>query len=88
METRFPHYLSQPFQVLWFEPDDLAVMTAAFIIAQQFGGWLWLLLILAPAWYRRLKRRHPRGFLRHALYWLGLAPMHGYPPFFSDRFHE
>ena len=88
MQCRFPQYLTKPFQVLWFEPDDLAVMTSSLIIANQFGGYLWLLLIVLPWGYSHLKRQYPRGFLRHLLYFVGIAPMKGYPTFFDSHFQE
>lgn len=88
MTRKFPQYLTQPFQVLWFEPDDLAIMTASFILAQQFGGYLWLTMIVVPWAYSRFKRQYPRGFLRHILYFIGLAPMKGYPQFFERDFLE
>ena len=88
MIRKFPQYLTQPFQVLWFEPDDLAIMTASFIFAQQFGGFFWLTLLIVPWAYSHLKRQYPRGFLRHSLYFIGIAPMKGYPQFFERDFQE
>lgn len=84
--VRFPQYLSQPFQILWFEPDDMAFMAVGFIFAQKFGGIFWILMFALPWIYGRMKKRYPRGFLRHTLYFVGIAPMRGYPHFFQKHF--
>lgn len=84
--VRFPQYLSQPFQILWFEPDDMAFMAVGFIFAQKFGGVFWFLMFALPWIYGRMKKRYPRGFLRHTLYFTGIAPMRGYPHFFQKHF--
>jgi len=88
MQVRYPQYLTKPFQVLWFEPDDMAVMTASLIIANQFGGYLWFLVIIIPWGYSRFKRQYPRGFLRHILYFAGIARLKGYPSSFDTHFQE
>ncbi len=87
MEARFPRHLSSPFQVLWFEADEIAISFVFILVALVFGGWLsWALLIVCPYGYIRLKKTYPRGFLRHALYFLGLVEMKGYPGGFERRF--
>jgi hypothetical protein len=86
---RMPQYLTQPYQLLWFEPDDMTVMVLAYLMAMIFGGWFWwLMLIVFPTVYSRLKRNHPRGFLRHSMYMLGWTRMEGYPQYFEDEFIE
>ena len=86
---KMPQYLTQPYQLLWFEPDDMTVMTLAYLMAMIFGGWFWwLMMIVLPTAYSRMKRNHPRGFLRHSLYMLGWTKMDGYPQFFEDEFIE
>lgn len=85
-EVRFPQYLNKPFQVLFFEPDDMAFMVVGYILAQRFGGIFWLLMVLLPWGYGRLKRNYPRGLLRHMLYVVGIAPLKRYPHFFQNRF--
>ncbi len=89
MKRKFPRYLSAPFQVLWFELDDLLLMffLAALGLVLR-DGLLWGLSILAPYIYSKIKRRHPRGFLKHSFYFLGLVQMKGYPVFFDKHFIE
>ena len=89
MRCRFPRYLTQPFQILWFEPDDLAICTVFFLVWQQFKGWFLFAAIFVGTYaYSHLKRQYPRGFLRHTLYFIGFAPMKGYPTFFEKVFQE
>jgi len=84
-----PQYLTQPYQLLWFEPDDMVVMTGAYLMAMIFSGWFWwLMMIVLPTVYSKAKKGQPRGFLRHSLYKLGWVPMKGYPEFFEDEFIE
>lgn len=88
MQRQFPQYLSKPYQILWFEPDDLAIMAGLYLLAMIFGGFFWLLLPLGPFFYGRVKRAYPRGFLRHLLYFAGLTEMKGYPIYFEEEFRE
>ncbi len=86
MPRRFPQYLSAPFQVLWFETDELGVLVIFFLLAMVFGSFFWLLIVVGPYLYSRVKRKYPRGFLKHSLYFLGILKMKGYPLFFEQRF--
>lgn len=85
----FPQYLSKPYQVLWFEPDDMVLMYAAIILfGVKIGSWAWLLVPLVPFGYARLKKNYPRGFVKHLGYFLGVKNFEGYPKFFQQRFLE
>lgn len=88
MRRRFPQYLSSPFQVLWLESDELAIFFGMFTLALIFGNWFWLLTVAGPWFYSKLKKRYPRGFLKHVLYFIGLMDMKGYPGFFEESFKE
>ncbi|MFB3925191.1 MAG: type IV conjugative transfer system protein TraL [Syntrophales bacterium] len=89
MHRPFPQYLAAPIQVLWFEPDDMGIMIAAFTFALIYGGWyMWMMVIVGPWYYGRLKKRFPRGFFRHVLYFAGLIKLEGYPSYFEDTFIE
>lgn len=89
MEKRFPRYLNSPIQVLWLESDELAVFFIALFVALMFESWLlWTLPVFGPYFYGRFKRNHPRGFLRHCLYFTGLKSMRGYPTYFEREFLE
>ncbi|TYO96794.1 TraL protein [Geothermobacter ehrlichii] len=89
LSRRMPQYLTQPYQLLWFEPDDMAIMAIAYLFAMIFGGWFWWsMLIVLPTIYSRAKRNRPRGFMRHLLYMLGWSRMQGYPQYFVDEFIE
>jgi type IV conjugative transfer system protein TraL len=88
MKKPFPQYLSSPFQVLWFESDELGIICVFFTVAMIFGSFTWLLLIAGPWYYTHLKKKYPRGFLRHFLYFLGLTRLDKYPGYFEDVFYE
>jgi len=85
---KFPQYLSAPFQVLWFESDDIGVICVCFAVGTIFGSFSWVLLILGPWCYIHFKKKYPRGFLRHCLYFVGLIKLPGYPSSFEDIFLE
>jgi type IV conjugative transfer system protein TraL len=87
-KKRFPQYLSSPFQVLWFETDELVIVVVFLIFALIFGYLFWLLLFVGPYLYTRLKKKYPRGFLRHVLYFIGLIRLKGYPSYFEKEFFE
>jgi len=87
-KAKVPQYLHLPVQVLWFDMEEIMVMTLMYIIALIFGGFTWLALVVVPFAYMQVKRRKPRGFLRHFLYQLGIFSLEGYPQPYSDRFYE
>ena len=74
--------------MLWFESDELAVILLFLILALMFGYIFWALVFLAPYGYGAFKRRYPRGFFKHFLYFAGFSDIKGYPGFFDDRFLE
>ena len=84
------HYLHKPYQVLFFEEDDLVLLAVALFLMLCFDvkGKFLLLVIPFVFVYASLKRRLPRGYLRHLLYATGLVKLRGLPTFFEDRFNE
>lgn len=88
MEKRFPQYLSSPYQVLWFEADDLAIVFICFLLAMIFGYIFWIALFLVPYLYMKAKKKYPRGFLKHVLCFAGVVSFKGYPGFFEKNFNE
>jgi type IV conjugative transfer system protein TraL len=88
MKKRFPQYLASPFQVLWLESDELVIGLVCFVLAVCLGNVTWLLTIAGPYAYIKAKKRYPRGFLRHVLYFIGVVQMNGYPTYFEKEFVE
>ena len=88
MKHTFPQYLSAPFQVLWFEADELGIVMIFFVLAMIFGGLFWVLQVIGPWYYSSIKKRSPRGFLRHILYFVGVLELKGYPTYFEKEFCE
>jgi hypothetical protein len=88
MKKKFPQYIHQPFQVLWFETDDMVIFFLSIIVAQATGGFFWLLPLISPLVTTKIKLNYPRGFSRHMFYYLGLMNFKGYPHFFQKKFQE
>ena len=85
---KFPQYLSRPFQVLWFEVDELAIFLFTLTVALIYGGLAWIAFVAIQYFYTRTKRSKPRGFLKHVLYVCGFLQMKNYPGYFHQEFHE
>ncbi len=85
---RVPRYLSAPIQILWFESDEFAIITICYILGLLFGWIGWVILIVAPYLYSKLKKNYPRGFLKHSLYFIGLLKLEGYPIYQEKEFME
>lgn len=88
LQRPFPQYLSAPFQILWYESDELALFICFLVLALLYGAVFWLLLPVGPYFYSRIKRARPRGFLCHLLYMAGLVRMRNYPGYFEKEFAE
>jgi len=88
MNKKMPQYLADPYQLLWFEPDDLSIMLIGYLLAMTFGGFFWLVMVAGPLGYGLVKRRYPKGLLRHLFYMIGWTKLHGYPNFFEEEFRE
>ena len=88
-QKRFPRYLSSPLQIFIFETDELGMVFFFLLLSQMFSGWyMYLLLIIAPWVYKNMKRNHPRGFLRHLLYVVGIVQFKNCPNYFDKTFRE
>ena len=88
MDRKMPQYLSAPYQLLWFEPDDLGIMVVGYMLAMVFGGIFWLAMIIAPVAYGKVKKSYPKGFLRHLFYFAGWTELKGYHSFYEEVFIE
>lgn len=85
---RFPQYLSKPFQILWFEIDELVIFLFTLTLALIYGKLMWIIFLAIQYFYTRTKKNKPRGFLKHILYVLGFIKMTNYPQYFQREFHE
>ena len=89
IKRKTPQYLNKPLQFMWFESDEVLVGVFFYIVNLNFlGGWFWLSLILGPAAYRQIKKKKPRGYLKHLLYSWGIASFTHYPSSFEQIFYE
>ncbi len=93
-QKKFPQYLTAPFQVLFYETDELGVMMIMLLFALMYSkaDWialtLWISVLVVPYMYSHVKRSRPRGFLQHCLYYVGILDFKGYPGFFDNKFFE
>lgn len=87
-ELKIPQFLHRPYQVLFFEADELMALVVGFVFILFFGAWLTILLILFAILLNRLKKKYPRGYLRHIFYKFGLIDLNGVPTYFENRFHD
>lgn len=88
MGKKFPQYLTAPIQILWFEADTFSIIFMSYLVALIFGGFFWLSLIALPYGYSLLKKKYPKGFLKHIWYFTGFVEMKHYPIFFEEEFLE
>lgn len=78
-----------PFMVLNLEPDEQMMIVTALMMTFVIGSWyMWLLLFLGPYSYIKTKRKYPRGFFKHTLYFLGFTSLEGYPTYHEKEFIE
>jgi len=75
-------------QVLWWETDEFVVVVIFFLLALMFGYVFYIFMIAAPYLYSKSKRKYPRGFFKHILYFLGILKLNGYPTYFEKEFFE
>jgi len=45
-------------------------------------------MFVIPWVYSKAKRKYPRGFLKHCLWFAGLVKIKGYPEYFEKKFSE
>jgi len=88
MRQQFPQYLSAPLQVLFWDSDELCIILMFFTIAMIFGSVTWILVVAGPWAYSSVKKKYPRGFIRHLLYFAELIEFQKYPGFLEDEFIE
>ena len=43
---KFPQYLSKPFQVLWFEVDELVLFLFFLTLSLLYGKLMWLIFLV------------------------------------------
>jgi len=89
MIKKFPEYLHRPFQVLWWEVDELGLYALVLLTWLIFENILALIIPLFLATrYSSFKKRYPRGFIKHFIYFLGFSSFKLYPDYWIDRFNE
>jgi hypothetical protein len=88
VKKRFPQYLTQPFMILSFEPDEQMITLTCVVAALTIWGFAILLPFTVPYLYITTKKKYPRGFVKHVFYVLGFVRFDGYPTFHEREFVE
>lgn len=88
MRTRIPRYIDDPPQIFWWEIDEVALFSGAFVVGALSGQALaGLLGGFALSWLlERLKSGRGSAFLVHLAYWYGLSGAR--PESRRERFFE
>lgn len=88
MRVRIPRYIDDPPQIFWWEVDEAAAFSGAFVLGAVCGYVaVGLAVGFAFAWILgRLKEGKGGRFLICLAYWYGLSPVR--PESFRRRFFE
>ncbi len=87
-QYKISKWLHRPYQVLFFDSEDLGVIFFFFMLAFLFGKIFWLFLFIFPYLILKKKKRSPRGYIKHLLYLTGLYRFKNCPTVFESRFYE
>jgi len=88
-QYRVPKWLYRPYQILFFDAEDIAVIFSFLSLAYIFGGWfLWILAFVGPYLILQEKKKRGRGFIKHLLYKTGIFKFKGCPSVFERKFFE
>jgi hypothetical protein len=89
MRIRIPRYLHLPMQILWFDMEDLALISGVYFMWLLIDS-IWVLLGgIALVWvFMNTKGKMPRGYLKHLAYSLGFWSSKSLPPSGVAVHHE
>lgn len=87
-KVRMPQYLHLPYQVLFFDLEDLIILLMSLAFALIFHLGLLLLGSFLVFLNQKIKTNYPRGFLIHLLYRMGILTFYKYPFGFEKDFRE
>ncbi|MEM4619118.1 MAG: type IV conjugative transfer system protein TraL [Desulfurococcaceae archaeon] len=85
---KVPQYLHLPYQVLFFELDDLLLIMLFIFISVYFSFTIGLIILVFLIVYMKMKKRFGRGYLIHLFYAIGVMKFKGYPTYFEKRFYD
>ncbi|MDK2812635.1 MAG: hypothetical protein PWQ78_845 [Petrotoga sp.] len=85
---KIPKYLHRPYQVLFFDAEDMGMLFFFFLLGFLFGGVFWIIGAVCAFVILKKKSKSPRGYIKHLFYLLGLYRFKGCPTIFEDRFYE
>ena len=81
-------YLHRPYRILWFETEEIALLFMGFIFALVVSIWLLIPFVVTTIIVRKVKKKMPRGFLKHLFYFAGYYRFPGAPTAHEKTFQE
>jgi hypothetical protein len=85
---KVPKWLHRPYQVLFFDSEDLGLIFFCLMLGFLFGGIFWIIGLSVPFLVLKKKSKSPRGYIKHLFYLVGLYRFKGCPSVFEDKFWE
>lgn len=85
----FRHLSQQP-KILWLELDEFLLLGGFVLIGYvtQVLITVTALAVIVVLIYMQVKKKFPRGFMGHAIIWLGFKSLKRYPNSFQILFYE
>lgn len=85
---KVPQYLHKSYQVLFFELEEIVLLMIFLFLGLTFSIWFYLLMIPMLYITNYIKKRYPRGALKHIFYMLGIITFKNVPTYFETKFYE
>ncbi len=87
-QVRIPFWINRPLLIMGLEADFVMIIGVFVYLSWMISYWFTPTVFICPYYYQKVKKQYNRGFLRHALYFLGVEEFKGYPSFFAKRFQS
>lgn len=84
--AKMPQFTAAPYQFAFVDDDELFVAICCLGVSMFVTWYLFLFCVFILFEYCTAKRRNPRGFLHHFMYYCGLAAQKAYPSTFVRKF--
>jgi len=84
--AKMPQFTAAPYQFAFIDDDELFVAICCLGIALFVTWYSFLINVFIFFEYYEAKRRNPRGFLQHFMYYIGIGGQKSYPNTFVRKF--
>lgn len=88
MEVRLPQYPHRPMRIIGLDDQEFVLVALCYVLSLILQGSSFLYLIAGLFVFIPYKRSKPRGYIGHLFYRAGFGGFKGYPPQFTETFHE